>query len=250
MRGLARGHRAALRVERRGQGGEPGEAGVGADRFVPVHRDQRAVLVVTVNGDDFAGEFSGLARAVGELVRTQAQLVLILPGDAVQQRQVFGGHTHHTRGPGHVQTQARIHVHVVHHGQVAQVFHTAHQIHVAQPRADVRGRGVQGGHGRAAQAIHGLGGNRKGQLGAEHQQARQVHTLLAALQHTAPDQVVNLGGVESIVARQQPFDDAHGQVVGAHVAKTALPGAAHGAARVVDDHRISCLYSHIRSPAQ
>ena len=212
-----------------------------------LHGDQRAVLVVTLDGDDLARELALDGGLVRELVRAHPHPVLVLAADAVEQAQVLGGHAHHARGLGHVQAHARIHVHVVHHRQVAEVLHATDEVHVAHAGLDVRRRRVQRRHRRAAEAVDGLRRDREGQLGAEHDQAREVHALLAALQHAAPDQVVDLGGIELVVARQQALHDGDGQVVGAHVAEAAVLRAAHGAAGVVDDDGVSCVHTHVCS---
>ena len=136
--------------------------------------------------DDLPGELAFHGGLVGQLVRAQAQLVLLLAADAVQQGQVLCGHAHHAGGLGHVQAHARVRVDLVHHRQVAEVFHAAHQVDVAHARHDIGGSGVQRRHGGAAQAVHGLAGNGERQLGGQDQGAAQVHALLASAAARSP----------------------------------------------------------------
>ena len=134
LRRGARGDRAALGIESRRQCGQAFQGGFRADGFIVLNQGQRAVLVVTLDGDDFAGELAFHRGLVGQLVGAQAQLVLRFAADAVHQGQVLGGHAHHAGGLGHVQAHARVGVHLVHHRQVAQVLHAAHQVDVAHVR--------------------------------------------------------------------------------------------------------------------
>jgi hypothetical protein len=167
---------------------------------------------------------------VGQLVGAHAEFVLLFAADAVHHCQVLGGHAHHARCLGHGAAHARVGVDVgrIHHRQVAQVFHTTHQVDVSRASHDIGRRCLQGAHGGAAQAVHGLRGDGVRQFGVEHDHARQVHTLLAALDHAAPDKIVDLGGVQRLIAAQHALDDFRGQVVRSHVAEATVLGTPHG----------------------
>ncbi|MNC35035.1 hypothetical protein D3C75_835000 [compost metagenome] len=237
----------AFRVERGLERRQAFEGGFRANGFVEIEHLQEAVLVVALHRDDLILELAFDRRLVGELVRTQAEQVLLLTADAVHLAEHFGGQAHHARGLGSVQRHVRVRIDTVHHADVAHVLDTTDDEHVAVAGHDRLGGGVQRAHRRAAQAADGLRRGGVRDLGHQRGHAGDVPALLEGLVDAAPDHVLDFFRVDLVVAFQQLADQVRRHVFGAGIAVHATLGAAHRRATEVDNHHVSWIQAHIFS---
>ena len=99
-----------------------------------------------IYGDNFALELAVHRGLVRQLMRAQPQLVLILAADAVNHGQHFSCHAHHARGLGDRATHAWVDVDIglVHHRQVPQMLHAAHQVDIAHAGHNICRSSMQG----------------------------------------------------------------------------------------------------------
>jgi hypothetical protein len=110
---------------------------------------------------------------------------------------------------------------------------------------DLRGRGVQRLHRRAAQAIDGLAADVMRQAREQQRVAGDVHALLQRLVHAAPDHVLDLVDVGRGVALEQCLDQLGRQHLGPDVTVHAALGAAHRSADAIDDDDIAWIETHL-----
>ncbi|MNZ71388.1 hypothetical protein D3C78_897480 [compost metagenome] len=241
--------RTTFGVERRLERCQAFKGGFRANGLVEVEDLQETVLVIALHRDDLVLELAFDRRLVGELVRTQAEQVLLLTGDAVHLAEHLGSQAHHPGSLGSVQGQVRVGVHAMHHADVPHVLDTTDHEHVAVAGHDRLGGGVQRAHRRAAQAADGLGGRGVRDLGHQRRHAGDVPALLQGLVDAAPDHVLDFFGVDLAVALQQLADQVRRHVFSTGVAVHATLGAAHRGATEVDNHHVSWIEAHINNLA-
>ena len=236
-----------------------GDAGaravVGGDDGAVGQRDRRDLAGPEAVGD-------GL---LGEVLRADAELVHLLAGDALEQRQVLGGLAHrdvdvrhdvrrragrprrwHPRPPA--ESRARLGVgeqRVVRVGPASRSCPCANRDTVSTPARDehVALAGLDGVQRHAGglqrrRAVAGHGACRAGgrSPAARTTTRRHVEALLAAGQAAAEHQVVDLRGVELRHLVQRGAHHLRGQVVGPDVLERALARTADGGAGGGDDH--------------
>ena len=126
---------------------------------------------------------------------------------------------------------------VAHHLGAAgnhQIFHTRHNLRRSE---------IHSGNARTAEAIQRHARGAHVITGVERRHAAEIATLLAALRGGAPDNVVDLCGVE-IVPLRQSGQYGRTQIRGVQVRQRALPdfsNATGGAARINNIGMTHCV---------
>ena len=165
-------------------------------------------VAVVLPRDDLALEAALLGRLVGELVGAEADLIHLGAGDLPLVGDHLGGDAlrdevvalHQRRGEGEA---VLLHdLGGVGEGDVAHVLDAAADDDVMDAGGDQRGAEVDGLLCRAALAVDGGGGRLDREPGLEPGVARDVDALLTELLHTAGDDVLDLGAVDT-----GPLDD-------------------------------------------
>ena len=216
--------------------------GAGTREFLLVE-GEAAVLVV--DRHEALIEMAVPDRVVGALLALQRQGVDVFAGDAFEGGDGVGADALvRLRVP-----RAQAQVAVVHHrrrrrvgcrGRVAhhlgaagddQVFHAAH---------DLGGGEVHAGDAGAAEAVEGDAAGLDVVAGVERRHTAEVRALLAALAGGAPDDVVDVGGVE-VVPLGKRLQHRGGELLRVDVGERALADLADPAGRAdrVDDQSFS-----------
>ena len=225
--------------------------------------DDKIVAPALGNGDrnNLGGKLAVLLRSLGLVLGPQCELVLVLAGDLVLDREVFRGLAHgvdaveffHLRvheapadgGVIYFRLAGKRLVGLGHHeGGAAHAFDAAGNCQVRLAHANGAGRLGGGFHARSAQPVDGgaAGFHRNTCQQARH--TGDVPVVLARLVGIAEIDIVHLCPVDRRVTVHQRLDRHCAEVVGANPAQTAAI-AADGCADGVTDESVRHVFESL-----
>ena len=203
---------------------------------------ERKAAVLAIDRNEALLEVSALDRGIGALLAFQPECIDVLPRNAFEGGDRIGADALvRLRMP-----RAQAQIAVVHHERplAAPAFHRHHlgaagDHEVFGTRHDGVGRHVDAGDAGAAEAIERNGAGAHVVTGIERRHPAEIAALLAALRTGAPDDVVDVGGVDPGALGQRP---QHGgaQLLRVNARQRALAGLANAPRRpaCVDDQRV------------